>query len=390
VSVAVVIPTRNRPDLAVRAVRSLLDQDCALDIYVSDNSEPARRLTPDPGAGPRVTWLRPPREMSMPEHWEWALGEATERSQATHFSIHYDRKISKPNHWGQLAALAERSPETLISYPTDHVADHPPPLRLWQTPWTGKLFAVRTTRTAELLAAGHVTDIAHALPILSNCLVPRAVLTAIAGRFGSVCNSTAADAAFLSRFLTVAERQLHHDRPPSIAYAPHRSAGLGYLRGGGGDFRDYLDRFEGKSWLHAAPVPGVNLGQNMLYHEYELVRRETGALPPLDRAAVLADLGFHLRWIDDPTLRAELAGILRDHGWTGPEPGPLPVTPWRAKLSVKLQQARMRWLGHVPSMITGFSFPDDEAALRDGVRYPRAPQATHEHLALLEPEEVAL
>jgi hypothetical protein len=390
VSVAVVIPTRNRPDLALRAVRSLLNQDCALDIYVSDNSEEGRRLEPDPDAGPRVTWLRPPREMGMPEHWEWALGEAMQRSRATHFSIHYDRKVSKPNHWGRLGAIAASRPETLISYPTDHVADHPPPLRLWQTPWTGKLFELRTSRTAELLAAGHVADISHALPILSNCLVPRGVLTAIADRFGSVCNSTAADAAFLSRFLTIAERQLHHDRAPSINYAPHRSAGLGYLRGGGGDFKDYLERFEGKPWLHAAPVPGVNLGQNMLYNEYELVRRETGALPPLDLPAVLADLGLHLRWIDDPALRSEFAAILRDHGWTGPEPGPLPLPSWRSKLFVKIERARMRWLGHVPRMITGFSYPDDESALRDGVRYPRERQATHEHLALLEPEEVRL
>ena len=385
--IAVVMPTRHRADLALRAVRSLRDQDCPIDIFLSDNSTSAERALQACSAEAGITYLRPPRELAMPEHWDWALREAMARSSATHFTLHYDRKVSKPGSWRRLSEIAARAPDMLVSFPTDHIIDRPPPLRLWQTPWTGKQFSIRTGRVADLVARGHVTEIAHALPILSNCVVPRALLAAMTAKFGSICNSTAADATFLSRFLTVAERQLHDDCPASINYASHRSAGMGYLRGGGGDFSDYLDRFEGRSWLDAAPVPGLNLGQNMLYHEYELVRRATGALPPIDRGAILEDLGRHLGWIEDPHIRARFAEQLKAQGWTGDEPGILPRRSWRAMLHERGQRLRMKWLGHVPPTITGFSFPDDDAALREGLRYPRAPQRTHEHLALLQPEE---
>ena len=37
-TIAALIPTRNRADLAQAAVQSLLDQDCPIEIFVSDNS----------------------------------------------------------------------------------------------------------------------------------------------------------------------------------------------------------------------------------------------------------------------------------------------------------------------------------------------------------------
>jgi hypothetical protein len=389
-TIAAVVPSRNRPDLAIRAVRSLLDQDVELDIFVSDNSDVPDRKLAACAALPRVTYLRPPRVLAMPDHWEWALGQAMARSAAGHFTIHYDRKLSKPGRWGALAAIAGRRPDALITYPTDFVGADPPPLRLWQTPWTGKVFEIRPARIADLLASGCVTEIANALPILSNCIVPRPVLAAVAARFGNICSSTGPDSAFLARFLTMGVAQLHHDRPPSITYAPHRSAGLGYLRGRGSDFADFLDRFDDPDWLGASPVPGLNLGQNMLFHEYELVRRATGALPPLDLEAILDDLGRDLRWIRDPKLKQLMAARLRDHGWTGEVPGDPGRRPWSAVRFEWDQKLRMACRGQVPPAISGFSFRSDRAALRAGLRYPRHPQETHEHLGLLEPEEVAL
>ena len=72
-TIAVLIPTRNRPELAVDAVRSLLDQDCALDIYVSDNSTDPEPLREFARTEPRVHYLRPQTELSMPQHWDWAM-----------------------------------------------------------------------------------------------------------------------------------------------------------------------------------------------------------------------------------------------------------------------------------------------------------------------------
>nr|MDQ3283018.1 hypothetical protein [Acidobacteriota bacterium] len=108
-SLAFAIPTRNRADMAMNAVRHLLDQqNCELQIFVSDNSsneEEVRKL-----AGfcrelnaPRLTYMRPPdRDLSQGRHWDWASREALRRSNASHVTVHYDRKIFRP---GQAAFL---------------------------------------------------------------------------------------------------------------------------------------------------------------------------------------------------------------------------------------------------------------------------------------------
>jgi hypothetical protein len=387
VSIAALIPTRARPDLALAAARSLLDQ--GVEIYVSDNSaspEPLRTLC---AAEPRITYLRPPRELAMPDHWDWAIGEVLARSAASHVTVHYDRKISKPGAWERLAKVAAADPEMLVTFPLDQVTHFPPPLRLWQAPWTGKVFEAQCATVAAAIAEGRLDEIAQALPILSNCVVPRTVLEAIRARFGDYCRSTGPDSAFTARFLSLFDSYRHFDRACGILYGTRRSNGLGYLRGKGGDFADFRNMFGAGDWLAAAPLPGVNLGQNMLYHEYELVRRATGErLPPLDRAAIIEDLGRALVWIADPEVKAGMAAMLLAEGWSGAEAPPFE----RPKWAVRREELKCRWRmarhGEVPPHISGFRFRSDRNALRFALRYPRAPDAEAPHLAALDAAEV--
>jgi hypothetical protein len=387
VTIAAIIPTRNRASFAIAAVQSLLTQDPGIEIFVSDNSADPAALREFCGSEPRVRYLRPASELPMPEHWDWAVRQAMERSSASHFTVHYDRRISKAGVWAKLAAAESKRPDLLMTFPLDGIAHEPPPLRLWQTPWTGKVFAVRTDRVARLISRGTVVAISHALPVLSNCVVPRAVLDSIIERFGSVCDSNAPDTAFLARFLALYDRYVHFDRATGILYGSTRSNGLGYLRGDGGDFPDYQKLWGGRPWLDAAPIPGINLGSNMLFNEYELVRRQTGdRLPPLDRAGVLDDLSSHLRWIDDSEMKAKLRSMLREHGWNGPDPKPYPGR----RLSRSARQALSMFLLHrfgvVPRSMSGFAFPDDATALRYGLQYPTAARTSADHLAILEAE----
>ena len=48
----------------------------------------------------------------MATHWDWALRQAMERTDATHFCIHYDRKITKPGELSLLRDIATSSPTT--------------------------------------------------------------------------------------------------------------------------------------------------------------------------------------------------------------------------------------------------------------------------------------
>jgi hypothetical protein len=386
-TIAALIPTRNRADLAMAAVRSLLDQDCPIEIFVSDNSTSDDGLREFCLGKESVHYLRPPRELSMPEHWEWALWQVIDRSNATHITLHYDRKLSKPRRWGALRSIASRYPEELITFPVDFVTIDPPPRRLWQPPWTGKLYSVTTAKTAALLAAARMTELGQTLPILSNCLVPRTTLLRMTERFGDICNSNSADAPFLCRYLTVDDRYLHYDRAIGIAYAPQRSAGMGYLRGEGGDFADYLQTWGDRQWLERAPIPGLNLGHNMLFHEYEIAREQTGdRLPPIDFDGYLRGLGEALRLKTNVAERESLKRILESHGWTGnADPYPPPLLQSRLR---QFAGKRLRQLRAGPSRMTGFFFRNDEEAIRFALNHPMSVSQHAGHLECVNAEEV--
>jgi hypothetical protein len=391
-TLAAVIPTRGRTPLAINAVRSLLDQDCGVEIYISDNSSlPDETLRAFCRTDSRVHYLRPDNDLPVAAHWDWVLRQAMERSTATHFTLHHDRKWSKRDAWCPLLAIASRRPEMLMTFGVDSVVDTPPPLRVWQTPWTGRVFTVRTNRAAALIAQARVIEIVQSLPLLVNCIVPRAILQSIITRFGNVCYSTGPDLAFLSRFLVLHDEYLHADRVPGILYAPQRSNNMGYMRGTGGDFPEFRRLFGNQPWLDAALIPGANLGLNMLFHEYELTRRVTGdRLPPLDRTACLDDLAAALRWVEDARTKESLLQLLRQQGWNGSIPEPHPARRW---LSIVRQSVRMflgERLGIAPPDVSGFAFHDDREALRYALRYPRKRQVSHAHLALLDPEETSV
>lgn len=388
VEIAVVIPTRNRDSLAVAAARALAGQ--GVEVFVSDNSDSPGAVRELCEAGSSIHYLRPPSVLAMADHWDWALGQAMAKSRATHFSVHYDRNVSKPGAWRELAEAAAGSPAELMTFKQDNILFHPPPRRLWQAPWTGKVYALSSRRIAGLVAGGQVYAAATFLPVLSNCLVPREVLEGIAARFGSICRGAGPDSVFLARYLSSYERYLHFDRAIHIMTASERSTGLGYLRGAGGDYADYRKTIGDGPWLPLAPVPGIDIGYNLLFHDYEAVRREGAeGLPPVDRAGALEALAEDLRWVADSERRAELVRILRGKGWEGAEPEPFGARSARWILFERLVLLGARWFGKVPAAVTGFAFPDDSAALAHALKFPRPRQDEAGHLALAEAEELA-
>ena len=292
----------------------------------------------------------------------------------------------KPDALELLELAAASWPETLMSWPHDYVADMPPPLRLFQPPWTGNVFALRTARLVELTSEGRATAIySHAIPLLSNCLVPRSILTETVERFGDLCDSTTPDSCFAFRFAAQRDLYLHLDRPLGVTYAAGRSAGGGYLRGNGDDWLDFQRSWGDRPWLAAAPIPGFNLGLNMLYHEYELVRLVTGErFPPIRFGAYLDDLAIGLDLVKDSEARTALRQVLEEKGWKGRTES----TPVRDFIRSKLIDPLDRHLGIRLRGATGRAFRDEQRALRHSLAHPRRPAKQPRHLALLEPVRV--
>jgi hypothetical protein len=390
---AVVIPTRNRAALAIEACRSLIAQTgCNHHVFVSDNSTDPAQISLLEGfcrteSSARLTYLRPPSPLRMPPHWDWAIGQALNRQDVTHVTVHYDRRVTKAGHLARVCDTLARHPELLCTWSVDQVITDAGRYRLWQTPWTGQLYAMRTSRVLQLTIEGRIDDMGQAFPILSNCAVPRAALTAIHDRFGSFCDSTGPDSCFTYRFCATHDRYVHFDCATGIVHAYERSNGSGYLRGRGGDFGDFVQTWGDRPWLEAAPIPGINLGQNMLFHEYELVRRATSHpdFKPLDTRGYLQSLASGLVYVEDPERRAQFTELLRRHGWSA-EADPRAAPSFSRRMldggtsTIRRATARAKWalarlVSGADSEVTGLhgrSFETDAEAVRRALDSPRA------------------
>ena len=147
VSLGIVIPTRNRAQLAINACQSLLAQPgCDFRVFVSDNStqpeELARLSSYCAGAGTsRLTYLKPPQPLPMATHWDWALRTAMAGIDATHFNIHYDRRITKPGHLALVCEVMSEFPDDVVTWTLDVIADEPGVSVVGQIPWDGNVYA---------------------------------------------------------------------------------------------------------------------------------------------------------------------------------------------------------------------------------------------------------
>lgn len=401
-SITLVIPTRNRAEMAMTAATGLLAQGGEeLRVVVSDNSPDeghASRLAGfcDRLGEPRLTYLRAP-QMPMPTHWNWALEQALARSDTTHFSIHYDRKLPKPGQWRHMLDAIARHPDRVITYTIDQVVGVPPDLTVWLMPWTGETYEIATARVLQMISQGMILELGQAFPILSNCAVPRAAFDEIRRRFGDICDSTGPDAAFTFRLCAFEDSYLHLDRALGVTYANYRSAGQGYLTGRETDYEDFRKAFNGRAWLDAVALPDLDLGGNMLMHEYEVVRREVGdRFPPLTSEGYLNGLAYGLDYVADPVRRAAYTKTLVSHGWRPPvaaEPAP-PAMSSRTRARRALRRLtgtvvkRSSLLVHLAAAAgaipepNGFMFATEERALRFAKRRHRRPT---DHNPVLDP-----
>lgn len=391
-SIAIVIPTRNRADLAIDAIRSLLAfADSRLHVVVSNNSSEAEQVRQlaelcERAADPRLVHVRPPRSLPMAEHWDWAVHQALDRTDATHVGLHYDRRVSKPA-LHRLLDLTAQWPELAITYYLDAVYPAASRFYVHQMPWSGGLYEIRTARALQLASRGMLTDRWQAFPVLVNCVTPRSTFERIRRRFGDICTSTTPDAAFGLRLCALDERYLHFDMALGIHYAYKRSNGLAYLRGDASPvFVDFMKLFGDRPWLDAAPIPGLSLGQNIFWHEYALARRMSGEekFPPIDIDAYLKDLARGLPAVSDPVKRAEMRDALVQHGWREEEIAAPPPPP-RKTLRRRLEQLRADHLYIKPIDLHEYGIAREARALQYAQKHRRAPIDENEFLAAFEP-----
>jgi hypothetical protein len=316
-TLAVIVPTRNRSQLAINTVRSVLAQGLEhVRVIVAENStdeaERARvRAFCEEHQAARVNMVHPDAPLPMAQNWDFALESALRYEDVTHALILSDRMLAKPGELRVLYEAVRDHPEHVLLYTEDRAYDDGDPVRLVQTRWTGKLVEVPAARLLYNASIMHL----HPAPRLMNCVTPRHVFDAVRARFGTITGSAAPDYAFAYRCLEVVDTLHYFDRAPVVYYAWLRSNGHSFARGvHTGDSADFLKNLAPLGRLNGyAPIPELITVVNSIAHEYCKVQQETGSakFPPLDRDAYLLANEVEIRRDNlNPEMRAELLGII--------------------------------------------------------------------------------
>lgn len=320
----IVIPTRNRATVAESAIRAVLQQNRPdVRILVSDNSttrEALDRLSEfcNSLGDARLHYTRPPQSLPMTPHWDWALRRAFDLYDSSHVTFLTDRMIFKPGALADLAGIAARSPNKIISYMHDRVADNQRPVRLDQHPWTGNLFIVSAARLLELSSQSTVHEM---LPRMLNSLVPRRILNELDKRYGKFFDSHAPDFNFCYRVLGIEESIIFYDAALLVHYALDRSNGAAASSGAGREDReDFVSDLKKQHGYFATPIPEILTARNSVAHEYCVARKDTQSpkFPPLEKQRYLEAIAAELNEMTNPELRRETEELLIAHGWTRP------------------------------------------------------------------------
>jgi hypothetical protein len=315
----IVIPTRNRSDLAPTAIQSVLSQaDCNLRVIVSDNSTVVEDVSVLSNyckevKDNRLHYVRPPEPLAMSEHWDWALRQALSID-SNHFAFLTDRMVFRPNALRTVLELVNQYPDKILTYLHDRVRDFCRPFGVDLNEWTGKLYEVASTRLLSLSAQSIMY--AGSCPRMLNCFVPRSVLDAIKNRFGTVFSSNAPDWNFTYRALEVVDSVLYFNKPVLVHYALPRSNGESAHRGiMNQSYSEFLKELKGPV-NGDAPFPEIITVWNAIISEYCSVKNESRSLkfPELDMKKYIQALASGIACIENVEVRREMEQRLKARG----------------------------------------------------------------------------
>ena len=268
----VVIPTRNRAELAINAINSVLSQEnCELELIVSDNSTDDTEVLKladycHQSDDKRLCYIRPPKPLPMTEHWNWAMQQALQISQSNHVTYLTDRLLFAKNSLQNLQSILTKHPDKIVSYTFDSIEDSEFPVSLTQTRYTGKLFEIESSSILKLYAE---MERIQALPKMLNSVASRGLMTKIFEKYGNYFYSVSPDYNLAFRSLDLEESILYYDRPLLISYGNNRSNGWNVLQGNfNQDALDFINNLNSTEICFDSPVKAIWVLPNAIIHEY--------------------------------------------------------------------------------------------------------------------------
>ena len=321
-NLTILIPTRNRANLAIAAIRSVTTNPGAagITLVVSDNSTDAaessklaQHIRQIDNAAPAL--ITPPQPMPMTEHWEWAMTMAIDKTSSSHFCILTDRMLFRPGTLSRLIDLIASNPEDVISYTYDRIHDYSRPVVYQPLPRSGKLLRLDAGRLLKMSAHMKFTS---CLPRMLNSVAPRESLLRLKQKFGTVFSSISPDYCYCFRTLNVEPTILYHDKSILLSYAHDRSNGAATARGSdSGDHNDFLQTLASGTVNQMTPLPQIMTIGNAVVNEYNFVKNELddSTCSEVDGAAYLNFLAAEILNFESAGAREESFKILKKAGW---------------------------------------------------------------------------
>lgn len=281
--------------MAAIAIRSALRQDFTdLEVVVSDNSGPelAAKLeaTVRELADPRVRYVRPPGELAMGEHWDFALGEA----RGDYVGFLTDRMAFKRNALTLLRSEIKTYRANVISYSSSGILEVAPPYRLQRPPFTGRTETYESAWVVTLLSQSVAP---WGAPCMLNSFASRELLAEMRTVYGAIMASVAPDLAFCMHVLDQVDRFSYLDAPLMISHGHASSNGAGFGTGRLNESaRDFAAMLQRQGGLPFAPIPEIINNHNIRAHEYGRMRaaQRSGRFVELDLSAYCHELAAEL------------------------------------------------------------------------------------------------
>ncbi len=285
--------------MAVEAVNSVLRQEFGdFEVVVSDNSSPA---SADQLHGaverirdPRLVYVRPTAELSMGEHWEFALPHA--RGEFVGYLT--DRMVFRRDALARLRAELSTQPSEVISYSSSGLMEAAAPFRLQRPPFSGRSEEYESEWVARLLA---LSIEPWGSPNMLNSFASRKVLDEMNAVYPDLMTSIAPDVSFGMHVLDHVARFRFLDMPLMLSYGVASSNGAAITSGKSNDAaRDFAARVERGGGLPFAPIPGIITNHNILTNEYCRMRSQqrSGRFIPVDPTRYCGRLRRELTYRD--------------------------------------------------------------------------------------------
>jgi hypothetical protein len=325
IELAIIVPTRNRPDFIPIGIGSILKQiaDLPIRVIVSDNSDVAyagsnSTYIKSIGSG-RFAYIRPTEILSMVSHWNWAVKHVLDNTPSTHFTILTDRGFYRSGALCELIDKIRNYNEGVISFLGDTILDFYRPIVIGENTWTG---CTEIMDCKSLLSDASHCKFNSALPKALNSVTPSRLARQMIEKVGYFFPPTLApDYGIAFELISILEKILFFNKPLTVGFGLRRSNGVNYEMGlhDTATVREFisLNQKSDREFAFRVPIPEILNSSNVIVHEYMSARGRHfhKTFPDVSMDDYLKFLFRSVVSINDKDLKSKYKRLLSNHGF---------------------------------------------------------------------------